>query len=243
MRYPGTHCCRPSRRAGTHTIRAFTPVLDGLWQLWGRSPVCGWGGHGVSLPRPGGVRRGGYDDSVSHRRSPLIPPSPRRGEGVKRPASLTKFRRGQRACFLTISALLMTLLGAAPAAADPVADFYRGKSITMVIATSPGGDYDMRARLVARHMGRHIPGEPDHRAAQHAGRRSGCRPPTIWPTSAPRDGTVLHAIMQNMSALSGDGRRERRIRHPQVRSGSATRPTARTSSTPGTRPASRRSRT
>ena len=55
---------------------------------------------------------------------------------------------------------LPALSGAAPAAADQVADFYRGKSLTMVIATAPGGDYDIRARLVARHMGRHIPGEP-----------------------------------------------------------------------------------
>jgi protein ImuB len=46
--------------------------------------------HGVSLPRPEGERvgRGGYDRSVSHRRSPLIPPSPLRGEGVKHSASL-----------------------------------------------------------------------------------------------------------------------------------------------------------
>jgi protein ImuB len=47
--------------------------------------------HSVSLPRPEGERvgRGGYDASVSHRRSPLIPPSPQRGEGVRGPASLT----------------------------------------------------------------------------------------------------------------------------------------------------------
>src|SRR5260370_23458663 len=46
-------------------------------------------GHGASLPRPEGERvgRGGHDDSVSHRSSPLIPPSPPRGEGVKGPAS------------------------------------------------------------------------------------------------------------------------------------------------------------
>jgi protein ImuB len=49
-----------------------------------------WGGHGVSLPRPAGERvgRGGHDDSVSHRRNPLIPPSPLWGEGVKGRASL-----------------------------------------------------------------------------------------------------------------------------------------------------------
>ena len=40
------------------------------------------------------------------------------------------------------------------------ADFYRGKTITMVVGTSPGGDYDLRLRMVARHIGRHIPGNP-----------------------------------------------------------------------------------
>ena len=61
-----------------------------------------------------------------------------------------------------LSAVMLALLLAlpAPAAADPVADFYRGKTLTMLVATSPGGDYDLRARLVARHIGRHIPGEP-----------------------------------------------------------------------------------
>jgi protein ImuB len=56
-----------------------------------RSASHQWGGHGGSLPRPAGERvgRGGYDLSVSHRRSPLIPPSPLRGEGVRGPASLT----------------------------------------------------------------------------------------------------------------------------------------------------------
>jgi acyl-CoA synthetase (AMP-forming)/AMP-acid ligase II len=76
-----------------------------------------WGGHGASLPRPEGERvgRGGYDDSVSHRRSPLIPPSPHAksdisdfamnsaqveqarlamGEGVRDAASLTVIDEG-----------------------------------------------------------------------------------------------------------------------------------------------------
>src|SRR3981081_2120555 len=49
---------------------------------------------------------------------------------------------------------------AMPAAAQSVTDFYRGKTITMVVGTSPGGDYDLRLRMVARHIGRHIPGNP-----------------------------------------------------------------------------------
>src|SRR6185295_11777735 len=51
-------------------------------------------------------------------------------------------------------------LAASPAAAQPAPDFYRGKTLTMVVGTSPGGDYDLRLRMVARHIGRHIPGNP-----------------------------------------------------------------------------------
>ena len=56
---------------------------------------------------------------------------------------------------------LLAMLGAWPAlAADPVADFYKGKQMQFIIRTPPGGDYDSYSRLLARHMGRHIPGSP-----------------------------------------------------------------------------------
>ena len=44
--------------------------------------------------------------------------------------------------------------------AQPVADFYRGKTVNVWIGYGPGGGYDLSARVLARHMGRHIPGEP-----------------------------------------------------------------------------------
>ena len=47
-----------------------------------------------------------------------------------------------------------------PARADAVADFYRGKSITISIGFGPGGGYDIYARALARHFGRFIPGNP-----------------------------------------------------------------------------------
>ena len=53
-----------------------------------------------------------------------------------------------------------TLGGAVSAAAQPVADFYRGRTVTLSVGTSPGGGYDTYARTIARHIGRHIPGEP-----------------------------------------------------------------------------------
>jgi tripartite-type tricarboxylate transporter receptor subunit TctC len=99
---------------------------------------------------------------------------------------------------------LAALPSSTPVSAQSVADFYRGKSISMVIATSPGGDYDLRARLLARHIGRHIPGEPAIIPRNMPG-AVGVQAANWLATVAPRDGTVIHAIMQNMSAYQALG--------------------------------------
>jgi tripartite-type tricarboxylate transporter receptor subunit TctC len=52
-------------------------------------------------------------------------------------------------------------MAANPVAADPVADFYNGKTINMIVASGPGGGYDLYARTLVRHYSRHIPGNPN----------------------------------------------------------------------------------
>jgi len=47
-----------------------------------------------------------------------------------------------------------------PAGADAVSDFYHSKQVTLIVGSAPGGGYDAYARLVQRHFGRHIPGDP-----------------------------------------------------------------------------------
>jgi tripartite-type tricarboxylate transporter receptor subunit TctC len=98
----------------------------------------------------------------------------------------------------------LAALAALPAAADPVADFYRGRTLQMIVATAPGGDYDTRARLLARHIGRHIPGEPGIVPANMPG-AVGVQAANYIASIAPRDGTVMHAIMQNMAAHQAIG--------------------------------------
>ena len=101
--------------------------------------------------------------------------------------------------------LALAALGSStPVAAQSVAEFYRGKTIRMVVATSPGGDYDLRARLLTRHMGRHIPGEPSIVAVNMPG-AVGVQAANWMAAQAPQDGTALHAIMQGMSALQALG--------------------------------------
>ena len=52
---------------------------------------------------------------------------------------------------------LIVLTGAVRSSAD---DFYKGKTIRFVVGLAPGGGYDVSARTVGRHMGKHIPGNP-----------------------------------------------------------------------------------
>ena len=65
-------------------------------------------------------------------------------------------RAGRRLAFVAI-----TLCAATGARAQDAAGFYRGKTVTMIIASAAGGGFDAYGRLVARHIGAHIPGNPN----------------------------------------------------------------------------------
>lgn len=106
---------------------------------------------------------------------------------------------------------LIATLSSLPAVcnAQSPSDFYRGRTMTMVVATSPGGDYDQRGRLLARHLNKHIPGEPAI-VTQNMPGGVGLAAANWLASVAPRDGSVLHMIMQNMpahQAIGGTGAR------------------------------------
>ena len=86
---------------------------------------------------------------------------------------------------------------AVPAArAAEVADFYRGKTITIVIGYSVGGGYDVFARLLAQHLGRHVPGNPAVVPQNMPG--AGSRKAGMYLYEvAPKDGTVIGTIGRN----------------------------------------------
>src|ERR1700721_848084 len=56
--------------------------------------------------------------------------------------------------------LVALLISGTPPPAAPKSDFYRGKTIRMLIGYGPGGGYDLYARLVAEFLPRHLPGSP-----------------------------------------------------------------------------------
>jgi tripartite-type tricarboxylate transporter receptor subunit TctC len=93
------------------------------------------------------------------------------------------------------AACLAGLLSA-PAPAADVADFYRGKTITLVIGYSAGGGYDVFARLLAPHLGRHVPGNPvivPQNMPGAGSRKAG----TYLYEVASKDGTVIGTIGRN----------------------------------------------
>jgi tripartite-type tricarboxylate transporter receptor subunit TctC len=90
------------------------------------------------------------------------------------------------------------------AQADPVADFYRGKQISLVVGTSAGNDYDFRGRIIARYIGRHIPGEPVIIPRNMPG-AGGINAANWLAAVAPHDGTTVHMIMTNMMAAQAIG--------------------------------------
>jgi tripartite-type tricarboxylate transporter receptor subunit TctC len=95
-----------------------------------------------------------------------------------------------------LSAVLL-LAGASSGAAqsDPVADFYRGKTINAYIGVGAGGEYDLHARLISKYLGRHIPGQPNV-VPQNMTGASGLNMLNFLYNQAPRDGTAI-AMVQN----------------------------------------------
>ena len=88
---------------------------------------------------------------------------------------------------------------AGPASADPAA-FYKGKTLKVTVRSKPGGGYDFYGRLVARHMPRHIPGQPDAIVINMPG-AGGIVATNYLMNRAKRDGTEI-AIINREAALA-----------------------------------------
>jgi tripartite-type tricarboxylate transporter receptor subunit TctC len=82
------------------------------------------------------------------------------------------------------------LSGRQPARADSISDFYSGKTVSLVIGYAPGGGYDVYARTLARHIVRHIPGNPSIVVQNMPGAGS-LKAANFLYNIAPKDGTTF----------------------------------------------------
>ncbi len=107
---------------------------------------------------------------------------------------------------IVCSVVFCACLAVAPARAqDAVADFFRGKQISIIVGSSAGGGYDTYARLMARYFGSHIPGNPDVVVQNMPGAGSAKAAGYVY-SVAPKDGTVMAAVFPGvlLDPLIGD---------------------------------------
>ena len=96
---------------------------------------------------------------------------------------------------LALAALCLGL--AAPATADPVADFYKGRTLRIVIGYAPGGGYDIYGRVFAEFFGRYVPGNPTIVAQNMTGAGSFIAAKYLY-AIAPQDGTTFGSLAQTL---------------------------------------------
>ena len=106
----------------------------------------------------------------------------------------------KRILVLTVGLLLL----AGPAWADAVADFYKGKTIRIVVGYGPGGATDSTTRLVAPALSKHIPGNPRIVVQNKIGGGSMLAANTVF-NNERRDGTVIAAISSGLVPKQGRG--------------------------------------
>src|SRR4051794_41964470 len=90
------------------------------------------------------------------------------------------------------------------AQAQSVAEFYRGKTVNVYIGVGVGGEYDIQARLVARHIGKHIPGNPTV-VPQNMTGAGGVRMINYLYNVAPKDGARIGMIPNAFPAMQAGG--------------------------------------
>jgi tripartite-type tricarboxylate transporter receptor subunit TctC len=108
--------------------------------------------------------------------------------------------RGMRATKGALLATALILALGRPALADDVTDFYRGRTLTVLISYSVGGGYDLYARLLARFLGKHIPGNPTVVPENMPG-AGGLRASNFLYSAAPKDGSVIGTFSRSIPTM------------------------------------------
>jgi tripartite-type tricarboxylate transporter receptor subunit TctC len=105
-----------------------------------------------------------------------------------------------------MSAFALTAAPCIASAQDPIADFYKGKTLRMVIGYAPGGGYDIYGRIFAEQFGRYLPGNPTVVAQNMTGAGSFLAAKYLYAV-APQDGTSFGSLAQTLPldfAMSSD---------------------------------------
>jgi tripartite-type tricarboxylate transporter receptor subunit TctC len=115
---------------------------------------------------------------------------------------------------LTLAAVLLGAL--MPARAETVATFYQGRQIKVIVGNAVGADYDLGARLLARHMSGYVPGHPTLVVQNMPGSASIGAANYIY-NAAPKDGSVFGSVSRNLPSQAVIGRDALKVDPKQFR--------------------------
>lgn len=99
---------------------------------------------------------------------------------------------------------LAAAMAVSPAAAQSVAEFYKGNTIRVVIWAAAGGEYDIHGKFVSRHIGKHIPGNPTVVATQMTGGGGLVAANHLYNVAA-KDGTAMGMMVSSLPFLQAIG--------------------------------------
>jgi tripartite-type tricarboxylate transporter receptor subunit TctC len=103
----------------------------------------------------------------------------------------------KRVFIAAIVSIAVALTLAAPARAQSAEEFYRGRTVTILVGFTAGGGYDLYARLLGRHIGRHIPGNPTIVVQNMPGAGSMKAAQFVFGV-APKDGLTLATVSRGV---------------------------------------------
>src|SRR4051812_38498565 len=106
---------------------------------------------------------------------------------------IVRMRKHRNTLLVGIALVAMTNA----ALSDPVADFYKGKTVTVIASTGAGGPLDLIARTVAKHMARHIPGMPAVIVRNMPGAGHVLATNFMF-NQAPKDGTYIATVVNSI---------------------------------------------
>lgn len=95
---------------------------------------------------------------------------------------------------MTVIAAALTAAAALPAHAASVADFYKDRTVTIVVPAGLGGSIGLYGLIFSNHIGRHIPGQPTVVLQSHPG-SGGVKAASYVNNAAPRDGSVIGQLL------------------------------------------------
>lgn len=105
-------------------------------------------------------------------------------------------QRHRTSCLAQVTGAALAVMLALPASAQPVAEFYKDKTVTIISSSAPGGGYDTLSRIIANHLPRHLPGSPQVVVKNMAGAGGIVATNHLFNVAA-KDGTVIGGVQNN----------------------------------------------